>query len=217
MASAEPMPQASSEPLAHVRAAALRGNPLRADISWQLLSIEAIAAIAVGLYAFLDESGALRNAVTLIGIYLLLDGLSCAIGEVTSSEPASTQDKFRLIRSGIGIATGVIAISERIYDFMDLTPTRVVVGLGLLGIGLVTVFGAVAGREESRLRLSGIGIALLLAAWGIIVLYQANSDSNSMGLFGTTAIIAGVGLAALAYLRWRRTTRTGDQRTPITR
>ena len=76
----------------------------------------------------------------------------------------------------------------------------------MLGIGLVTVVGAIAGREESRLRLSGIGIALLLAAWGVIVLIQASSDSNSMGLFGAAAIIVGVDLAGLAFLRWRRAT-----------
>ena len=83
---------------------------------------------------------------------------------MTSSEPANTRDKYRLIRAGIGIATSTIVVAERIFDIMDLTPTWVVIGLGLLGIGLVTVVGAIAGRKESCLRLSGIGIALLLAA-----------------------------------------------------
>jgi len=84
MASADAtLPQSKQDPLSPVKSAALKGNPLRADISWQLLSFEAMAVIAVGIFALMSESSALRNAVTLIGIFLLVDGLSCAIGEVT--------------------------------------------------------------------------------------------------------------------------------------
>ncbi len=117
MASAAPtLSQSNQDPLSPVKSAALKGNPLRADISWQLLSIEAVVVFAVGIFALVNESSALRNVVTLIGILLLVDGLSCAIGEVTSSEPANTRDKYRLIRAGIGIATGTIVVAERILD-----------------------------------------------------------------------------------------------------
>ena len=65
MASADPtMSQSKQDPLSTVKSAALKGNPLRADISWQLLSIEAVAVIAVGIFALMNESSALRNAVT---------------------------------------------------------------------------------------------------------------------------------------------------------
>lgn len=212
MASMDPTMARPTEPASPLKSAALKGNPFRADISWQLLAIEAVAAIAVGIYALMDDESAHRNVITVIGIYLLVDGLSCAFGEVTSSEPVSMRDKFRLIRGGIGMSMGTIVVLERLFGFMELNATRVVIGLGLLGIGLVTVFGAIAGREESQLRLGGIGIALLLALWGIVVLYQANNDSDSMSLFGWVAIIVGVGLAGLALLRWRRTSGAGASR-----
>ena len=202
------------EPVSQFKSAALKGNPFRADISWQLLAIEAVAALAVGIYALMDDASAHRNVITLIGIYLLVDGLSCAYGEVSSSEPVSMRDKFRLIRGGIGMSMGTIVVLERLFGFMDLNATRIVIGLGLIGIGLVTVFGAIAGREESQLRLGGIGIALLLALWGIVVLYQANNGSDSMTLFGWVAIVVGIGLAGLALLRWRRTTSTGASQAP---
>ena len=52
MASADPtLPQSKQDPRSPVKSAALKGNPLRADISWQLLSVEAMAVIAVGISA----------------------------------------------------------------------------------------------------------------------------------------------------------------------
>jgi uncharacterized membrane protein YidH (DUF202 family) len=46
--------------------------------------------------------------------------------------------------------------------------------------------------------------ALLLSAWGIVMLYQASSDTSSTRLLGWMAIIVGGGLIGLAIFRWQR-------------
>ena len=55
-----------------------KANPFRSDISWQMVLIQGIAAVAIGLYALLAEESARQTVVFLIGLFLLVNGLLMA-------------------------------------------------------------------------------------------------------------------------------------------
>jgi uncharacterized membrane protein HdeD (DUF308 family) len=183
---------------------AMKANPLRAEMSWPIILIEGLVAGGIGLYALLAEDNARRNLLFLIGAFLLLNGLGYAFRQFQSRGSYNPMATFQLLRAGIGITVGLLVVIDRISDFMGADATRVVLGIGLLGIGLVTLAGMLLVRDEVAFRTGALISALLLSAWGIIMLYQASSDTSSTRLLGWMAIIVGGGLIGLAIFRWQR-------------
>ncbi len=181
-----------------------KGNPLRPDLRWEFVMIQGIVAVAIGLYALLAEASTAKNIVFLIGGFLLLNGLGLAIGGIRRGSSADPMLQFRLIRAGIGISTGLIVVINRFSDFMDLNSSRVVVGIGLLGIGIVSLVGIIVLMDKVQINMSAIGAALLLALWGAASLYQARNDTSSSRLIGWAALIIGGALIGLALLRRQR-------------
>jgi uncharacterized membrane protein HdeD (DUF308 family) len=189
-------------------AIAKRGNPFRSDLSWYVILIEGLIAGGIGLYALLAPNSARRTIVLLIGIFLLLNGIGYAYRQLRSGGLAEPMAQFQLLRAGIGIATGLLIVINRISEFMGLNASRVVAGIGLIGIGAVTLIGIIMMRSEIEIRIPGIATAVGLIVWGIVLLYQANQDSSTSKLLGWFALIIGIALVALALLRRQRATAT---------
>lgn len=190
------------------KAMAKRGNPFRSDLNWYVILVEGLIAGGIGLYALLAENSARKNIVFLIGLFLLLNGLGYAFRQLRGPKEYDPMAQFQMLRAGIGISTGLLVVINRITEFMDLNPSRVVVGIGLIGIGVVTLAGMILMRSEAELRIPGIATAVGLIAWGIVILYQASNDSSSSDLLGWFALVIGVALVALALLRRQRTAAT---------
>ncbi len=182
-----------------------RGNPFRSDTTWQVVLIQGLLALGIGLYALLAEESARHTIVLLIGLFLLLNGLHLAWEALTDSgHGGDDMDRYRLMRAAIGIVTGLIVVIDRFQDFMSLDSARVVAGIGLIGIGIVTLIGILATREALGWRIAALGSAALLAAWGVVVLYQASNDSNASEFIGCGAIAIGVAMIAIAGYRRQR-------------
>jgi len=179
-----------------------RGNPFRPDTTWQVVLIQGLLALGIGLYALLAEESARHTIVLLIGLFLLLNGLHLAWEALTDrGHGGDDMDRYRLMRAAIGIVTGLIVVIDRFQDFMSLDSARVVAGIGLIGIGIVTLIGILATREALGWRIAALGSAALLAAWGVVVLYQASNDSNASEFIGWGAIAIGVAMIAIAGYR----------------
>ena len=182
-----------------------KGNPLRSELSWQVILAEGVIAFGIGLYALLAQDNAHRNLIFLIGVFLLLNGLSHAFSGVrhSGSDPMA---RYRLLRAGIGIVTGLVVMINRFADLMSVNSARIVLAIGLLGIGLVTLIGLVTVRGEVERRAAGLAIAVLFIAWGAVVLYLVSIDSNSAVPLGWAAIVVGALLVLLAFYRRQQAT-----------
>jgi uncharacterized membrane protein HdeD (DUF308 family) len=186
------------------RSFARKGNPLRADISWPVILIEGLVVGAIGVYALVSESSARRNLLFLIGAFLLIDGIAFALEHYRSRGANDPMTSFRLLRAGISIAVGLIVVFDRFVDFLDTNPIRVILGLGLIAIGLIALIGMFLTREETELRFGALISAILLGALGLLLLYQASEDTDSIRTLGWAAIIAGGGLIGVALYRRQR-------------
>lgn len=179
-------------------------NPLKSETSWQVILVEGLIALGIGLYALLAADSARRNIVLLVGLFLLLNGLVHAYGLLTQPTTGDPMARFRLLRAGIGVVTGLLVVVNRFAEFMSLNAARFVLAIGLLGIGLVWLVGLIVVREDVERRLSGLVVAALLVIWGAFVLYLASMDTSSSRLIGWGALIVGAGLILFAVYRRSR-------------
>src|SRR3954453_2505752 len=143
-----------------------KSNPLRSDMRWEAVLLQGILAIAIGIYALAAEASAAKNIVYLIGVFLLLSGISAAAGGIRRSSSADPMAQFRMLRAGIGIGTGAIVVVNRFLDFMGVNSARYVVGIGLLGMGLVSLIGIIALIGKSKPTIGSVVLAILLTVWG---------------------------------------------------
>jgi uncharacterized membrane protein HdeD (DUF308 family) len=190
--------------MGQLKTIARKGNPFRSELAWWAVAAIGAVALAVGIYILTAPASANRNIVFIIGAFLLVNGLGYALAGLRGRSRANPMTAFLLVRAGIGIATGLIVVLNRFADFMSLDSARVVNGLGLVGVGLLTVIGMVMTRDGLGIRLGGIIGALALGVWGIVILVQVANDETSNDLLGWVAVIAGALYLAVAWLRWRR-------------
>ena len=183
---------------------AKKTNPFRSDLAWWAVATIGVIALAVGIYILTAPESANQNIVFIIGAFLLVNGFGYALAGIRGRSGTNPMSSFLLIRAGIGIATGLIVVINRFADFMGLDPARVVNGIGLLGVGLVTIAGMALTRDEMGLRIGAVVTAFALCAWGVVIIYQVANDSTSNTLLGWIAIIAGAIYLAIAAIRWRR-------------
>jgi uncharacterized membrane protein HdeD (DUF308 family) len=181
-----------------------RSNPFRSELAWWAVAAIGAIALAVGIYILRAPASANRNIVFLIGAFLLVNGLGYALAGLKARSRVDPMMAFLLVRAGIGIATGLIVVINRFADFMGLDPARVVNGIGLVGVGAVTVIGMVMTRDDLGIRVGSIVGALALSVWGIVILVQVSNDSSSNDMLGWIAVVIGAVYLAIAWLRWRR-------------
>ena len=190
--------------MARVATYAKKSNPFRSDLAWWAVGALGAIALAVGIYILTAPESANRDIVFIIGAFLLVNGLGYALAGLRGRSAANPMTGFLLIRAGIGIATGLIVVVNRFADFMGLDPARIVNGIGLLGVGLVTIAGMATTRDELGLRIGAVVSAFALCAWGVVIIYNVANDHTSNTLLGWIAIVAGAIYLAIATFRWRR-------------
>ena len=174
------------------------------DIGAAVVVLSLVFAAAALIRRHSSPLRALFIPTAVIGGFLALALGPEGIGGIRRGSSTDPMQQFRLIRAGIGISTGLIVVINRFPDFTSLNSVRVVVGIGLLGIGIVSLVGIIVLMDNVQINMSAIGAALLLAVWGAASLYQARSDTSSSRLIGWAALIIGGALIGLALLRRQR-------------
>jgi uncharacterized membrane protein HdeD (DUF308 family) len=190
--------------MSSVKTFATKGNPFRSDLAWWVVAAIGAIALAVGIYIVTASASAHRDITFVIGAFLLVNGLGYALAGIKARSRTDPMMTFLLVRAGIGIATGLIVVINRFADFMGLDAARVVNGIGLVGMGLVSIIGVAMTRDDLGIRVGAIIGALVLCAWGVVILYQVANDTTSTDLLGWIAIAVGAVYLAIALLRWRR-------------
>src|SRR6187399_1524013 len=87
-------------------------NPLRKGVPPQRLMIQGIVTLAIGLFAIFVPSTFTDLLGAIIGVYLLLISFLNIRGELRVAGTGGVVQPFRLIRGGIGLVTGAVALVQ---------------------------------------------------------------------------------------------------------
>jgi len=183
------------------KAVLVKSNPLRADLPWLVILSEGIIIGGIGLYAVLAEESAQRNIVFLIGVFLFLNGISAIYAAVRDRRELDSMTPFSYFRAGVALSTGTIVIVNRFNEFMSLKAARTIVGAGLISIGIVAILGLIAISRTTEFRPAAYVLPAILTILGVVAIYQAANDNNTSKLIGWVALLIGIGLVGLAFLR----------------
>jgi uncharacterized membrane protein HdeD (DUF308 family) len=108
--------------------------------------VEGIIALVVGLYVLVELQQASRWLAQLIGVYLLVNS-GFAIYAGFSGSGSANDQPFRLIVSGIGLVTGLIALAQPLLGTIDTLASITMLGVGLSLAGIVSLAGLILGRS----------------------------------------------------------------------
>ena len=178
-------------------------------VAWWIVLVEGIIALVVGLYVLAQPQQARTWLAQLIGAYVLINsGFAIYAGFSGSGVPG--EQPFRLVVGGIGLVTGLLALSQLRLGTIDTPAAITVLGVGLLLVGVVELVGLIIGRG-ARLtpwgRVVGGGLHLLL---GVLLLYASRTGSTESALvwLGVVGIVAGALLVIYAIMLYRRPDRS---------
>jgi len=172
----------------HSARASFGAHPLLHGLArnWWVFLLRGIAAIALGMLAFVWPAITLATLVLLFGIYALADGVLAIVGAVNGRTP---MPRWWLGIVGLaGIAAGVMTF---VRPDIAAVALLIVIAAWALAAGLMEVIGAIQLRKEIDnewlLILSGI----LSMIFGAILLFRPG--------LGTLALIYTIGSFAIAY------------------
>lgn len=171
--------------------------------------VEGIIALVVGLYVLVEPQQASTWLAQLIGVYLLVNS-GFAIYAGFSGSGSANEQPFRLIVSGIGLVTGLIALAQPLLGTIDTLASITMLGVGLSLAGIVSVAGLILGRFGETTpwgRILASGLDLLL---GILLLYLSRTGTagNALLLLGVVGLGIGALLVAYAVVLYRRPVRS---------
>ena len=171
--------------------------------------VEGIIALVVGLYVLVAPQQASTWLAQLIGVYLLVNS-GFAIYAGFSGSGSANEQPFRLIVSGIGLVTGLIALAQPLLGTIDTLASITMLGVGLSLAGIVGLAGLLLGgfRETTPWgRILASGLDLLL---GILLLYLSRTGTagNALLLLGVVGLGVGALLVGYAVVLYRRPVRS---------
>ena len=171
--------------------------------------MEGIIALVVGLYVLVAPQQASTWLAQLIGVYLLVNS-GFAIYAGFSGSGSANEQPFRLIVSGIGLVTGLIALAQPLLGTIDTLASITMLGVGLSLAGIVGLAGLILGRFGETTpwgRILASGLDLLL---GILLLYLSRTGTagNALLLFGVVGLGVGALLVGYAVVLYRRPVRS---------
>lgn len=184
-----------------------QGKPWRSDVKWQVVAIEAVLLVAIGLFMLIDTDTAGNWILQIIGLVFLIVSLQLAITAFRDSERGlGTFDSFR---AGIGVTIGVIATSIWWSDYIANDAVRQILGWGLVAFAVLQLVGLVMVRGVSGLRLAALVLSALTLVLGILLLTSNETAAEDRIRFlGVVLLVFGLLLGGLAYLIMSRESST---------
>jgi uncharacterized membrane protein HdeD (DUF308 family) len=182
-------------------------NPLRKGVPWQQLIVQGAVLAVVGVFAFLVPATFTDLLGALIGAYLLLISFLNIRAELRTAAAGGVLQPFRLIRGGIGLVIGVIAIVQLFVTTLDRAGAFTVLVIGLVMysvIGLIGIFVRKQGFHVGEI----VGTALPLVLGGLLA-YSLITGESIIGVIAAIFLIAGVLLLVYGFIVYRQTQAAG--------
>lgn len=171
--------------------------------NWWVIALRGVIAIAFGVLAFTQPQLTLRVLVTLVGAYLLADGLSL-LASYVRGDPDARQAGWSVAIMGIlGIIAGVVAL---VWPNITAIVLLVIVAVWAILTGVFQVIAAVRLRREIQGELlMAIGGIISIAFGLYLLVYPSDGLVSLVSLVGFWAIVFGVTQVVLAFrIRSRR-------------
>jgi len=171
--------------------------------NWWVIALRGVIAIAFGVLAFTQPELTLRVLVTLVGAYLLADGLSLLASYVRGDPDARRAGWSVAVMGILGIVAGVVAL---VWPNITAIVLLVIVAVWAILTGAFQVIAAVRLRREIQGELLMAIGGIISIAFGLYLLVNPRDGLLSLvSLVGFWAIVFGVTQVVLAFrIRSRR-------------
>jgi uncharacterized membrane protein HdeD (DUF308 family) len=159
---------------------------------WWLALLIGVLSIAAGVLVLLKPSNSLETLAVILGIFILIDGLI----EIAAALIGRTRNRGLLALLGVlSVIAGVLLIR---HPLTGVRAVALLLGIWLIAAGLVRFISAFESPEH---RLWRIGVALVLAIFGIVIVSSAHIGYATLALItGLGLICYGIGMLALAWV-----------------
>lgn len=176
-----------------------QSKPWRSDVRWQIVAVEAVLLVAIGLFMLFSTDRAGEWILQIIGLVFLIVSLQLAVVSFRNSERGL--GAFDSFRAGIGVTVGVIATSIWWSDYVANSAVRQILGWGLIAFAAMQLIGLVIVRGRSGLRPATLILSALTLVLGIVLLTSnETSAEDRIRFLGVVLLVFGVLLGGLAYL-----------------
>jgi uncharacterized membrane protein HdeD (DUF308 family) len=158
---------------------------------WWLALLIGVVSIVAGVIVIAKPSNSLATLAVIFGIFILVDG----IVELVAALSGETQNRGLLAVLGVlSVIAGVLLIR---HPLGGVRAVALLIGIWLIAAGLVRF---VAAFEAAENRLWRIGVALVLAIFGIVIVASPHIGYATLALItGIGFICYGLGMLALGW------------------
>jgi uncharacterized membrane protein HdeD (DUF308 family) len=165
--------------------------------NWWVVALRGIIAIAFGVLAFVQPQLTLRVLITLVGVYLVADGLSL-LASYVRGDPDARRAGWSVGLMGIlGIAAGVVAL---VWPNITAIALLVVVAVWAILTGVFQIVAAIRLRREIQGELlMAIGGALSVAFGAYLLVNPGDGLVSLVSLVGFWAVLFGITQVVLAF------------------
>lgn len=175
-----------------------QGKPWRSDVKWQIVAVEAVILVAIGLFMLIDSDSSGNWLLQIIGLVFLV--VSFQLAATSFRDTDQGLGAFDSFRAGIGVTIGIIATSLWWSDYVTNNAVRLILGWGLVTYSALQLVGLVKVRGFSGFRPATLALSALTLVLGILLLTSTNGAEDRIRFLGTVLLVFGVLLAGLAYL-----------------
>lgn len=187
--------------------------PWRKGVSWWILGIEGLALVVIGIYTFFQTAQSRQLIAFGVGGFLLISSFLNAYSGLRTTE-ASLAVKSSMLRSGVGLTVGILAILQPFTNVFDVSVSFYFIGVGLLIYGVTGIAETFAKRpvqvqdeEEAKtlVKTGSFFSSLLNIAFGILIMLAIGGEL--LPWFAGLAIAAGLGFLGYAFILYNAQTR----------
>ncbi|WP_424629496.1 HdeD family acid-resistance protein [Bradyrhizobium sp. SYSU BS000235] len=175
------------------------GPPLLHTLAenWWLVLLRGIAALVLGVLAFVWPGITLVSLILLWGIYALADGLF-AMGAAIAGRGGGLVPRWWLAIVGIaGVLAGILTF---VWPGLTAQILLLMIACWAIVIGVMQIWGAIQLRKEIEGEWLLILSGLLGIAFGVVLLSRPGIGALAVvWMIGCYAIITGVDYIALAF------------------
>jgi uncharacterized membrane protein HdeD (DUF308 family) len=158
---------------------------------WWLALLIGVVSIAAGIIVIAKPSNSLATLAVIFGIFILIDG----IVELVAALSARTPNRGMLAVIGvISVIAGVLLIR---HPLGGVRAVALLIGIWLIAAGVVRFIAAFETPEHRLLR---IGVSLVLAIFGVVIVASPDIGYATLALItGISFICYGIGMTALGW------------------
>lgn len=180
-----------------------KSKPWKADVRWQVVAIEAVLLVGIGLFMLFSTERAGNWILQIVGLVLLIVSLQLAIVSFRGGERGL--GAFDSFRAGVGVTVGIIATSLWWSEYVANDAVRIILGWGLVAFSVLHLVGLVMVKGREGLRPATLVLSGLTLVIGILLLTSGSPTAEGRIQFlGVVLLVFGVLLGGLAYLIMNR-------------